>query len=74
MLRIPKKYKYLDSWADSIDGFIRVMKQTNKKHIVPVGATVEPAHLVQENATLGSIDSIWLVNYHVDLDTYCTVY
>ena len=43
-------------------------------HVVPVGAIVELAHLEQENAVSDSIDSIWVVNYHVDLNTYWTVY
>jgi hypothetical protein len=51
-----------------------VVKQTNKMHIVPVGAIVGPADLVWENAASGSIDCVWLVNNHVDLDTYWTVY
>ena len=42
--------------------------------IVPGGAIVGPAHLLQENAASGGIDRIWLVNDHVDLDTYWTVY
>jgi len=71
---IPTKYNDLHGWADCVDGFIRVVKQTNKMHIVPVGAVVGPAHLEQQNAALGGIDSIWLVNNHVDLDTYWTVY
>jgi len=71
---IPTKYKDLHGWADCVDGFIRVVKQTNKMNIIPVGAIVGPAHLVQENAALGSMDSVWLVNNHVDLDTYWTVY
>jgi len=71
---IPTKFKDLDGWADCVDGFIRVVKQMNKMHIVPSGAIVGPAHLVQENAALGGIDSVWLVNNHVDLDTYWTVY
>jgi hypothetical protein len=71
---IPTKFKDLQDWADCVDRFIRVVKQTNKIHIVPVGAIVRPAHLVQENAALGSIDSVWLVNNHVDSDTYWTVY
>jgi len=42
--------------------------------IVPVGAIVGPAHLVLENkAASDSIDSVWLVNNHVDSDTYWTV-
>jgi len=45
----------------------------NKTHIVPVGAIVGQEHLVGENAALGGIDSVWLVNNHVDIDTYCTV-
>jgi hypothetical protein len=71
---IPTKFKDLHGWADCVDGFIRVVKQTNKMHIVPVGAIVGPAHLVRENAASGGIDSVWLVNNHVDLDTYWTVY
>jgi len=70
---IPMKFKDLHGWADCVDGFIRVVKQTNKMHIVPVGAIVGPAHLVRENAALGG-DSVWLVNNHADLDTYWTVY
>jgi len=71
---IPTQFKDLHGWADCVDGFIRVVKQTTKMHIVPVGAIVGPAHFVQENAALGDIDSVWLVNNHVDLDTYWTVY
>jgi len=71
---IPTKYNDVHGWADCVDGFIRVVKQTNKMHVVPVGAVVGPAHLVRENAALGGIDSVWLVNNHVDLDTYWTVY
>jgi hypothetical protein len=72
---IPTKYKDLHGWADCIDGFIRVVKQTDKMHIVPVGAIVGPAHLVrQNNAASDRIDSICLVNNHVYLDTYCTEY
>jgi len=43
-------------------------------HNVPDGTIVEPAHLVRKNAASGGIDSVWLVNDHVDLDTYWTVY
>jgi hypothetical protein len=46
----------------------------NKIHIVPVGAGVGPAQLVRENAASGGIDSVKLLNNHVDLDTYWTVY
>jgi hypothetical protein len=71
---IPTKYKDLHGWADCVDGFIWVDKQTNKMHILPVGAIVGPAHLVRENAALGGMDSVWLVNNHVDLDTNWTDY
>ena len=71
---IPTKYNDLHGWADCVDEFIRAVKQTNKMHTVPVGAIVEPAHLVRENAALGGIDSVRLVNHHVYLDTYWTVY
>jgi hypothetical protein len=55
---IPTKYKYLHGWADCVDGFIRVVKQTNKIHILPVGAIVGPAHLVRENAASGGINCV----------------
>jgi len=72
---IPTKYKDPHSWADLVDTFIWVVKQTDKMHIVPVGAIVGPAHLVGENnAASDRINSVWLVNYHVDLNTYWTVY
>jgi len=71
---IPTKFKDLHVWADCVDGFIRVVKWTNKMHIIPVGAIVGPAHFVWENAASGGIDSVWLGNTHVDLDTYWTVY
>jgi hypothetical protein len=72
---IPTKYKDLHGWADCVDGFIWVVKQTDKIHVVPVGAIVGPAHLVRDNdAASDRINSIRRVNNHVDLDTYCTVY
>jgi len=71
---IPTKFKDLHDWADCVDGFIWVVKQTNKIHIVPVEAMVRLEHLVRENAASCGIDSVWLVNNHVDLNTYWTVY
>jgi hypothetical protein len=47
---IPTMFKDLHGWADCVDRFIRVVKQTNTIHIVPVGAIVGPAHLVLEMA------------------------
>jgi len=74
-VEIPTKYKDPHGWADCVDGFIQVVKQTEMMHVVPVGAIVGPAHLVRENnAASDRIDSIWLVNNHVDWDTYWTVY
>jgi len=67
---IPTKYKDLHGWADCVDGFIRVVKQMSKLHIVPVGAIVGLAHLAWENAASGGMDSVWLENNHDDLDTY----
>jgi len=71
---IPTKFKDHHGSADCVDRFIRVVKEMNKMHIVPVGAIVGPADLVWENAASGGIDSVWLVNNRVDLDTYWTVY
>jgi hypothetical protein len=70
---IPTKSKDLHGWADSVDRVIQVVKQTNKMHIVPIAAIVWLAHLLWENAALGGMDSVWLVNNHVDLDTNWTV-
>jgi len=71
---VPTKYKDPHGWADCVHRFIRIVKQTDMIHVVPVGAIVEPVHLVRENAASDRIDSVWLVNNHVDLDTYWTVY
>jgi hypothetical protein len=67
---LPTKYKDPQCWAECVDGFIRVVKQTNTMHIRPVGAIDAPAHLVQENAASRRVDSEWLVDNRVDLDTY----
>jgi hypothetical protein len=72
---IPEKFKDPHRWADCVDEFIQVVKQTDKMNIILVGAIVGPAHLVRENnASSDRINSIWLVNNHVDLDPYWTVY
>jgi len=71
---IPTRYKDPHGWAECIDGFIRVVKQTEKMHIVPVATIVGPAYLVQENAASDRIDTKWLVNNHVDFDTFWTVH
>jgi hypothetical protein len=70
----PTKSKDFDSWADCIDGFIRVVKRINGMHNVPLAATAVPALVVRENAASGSINSPWLVINHGYLDTYWTVY
>jgi len=61
-------------WAEWVDGFIPVVKQMNKMHIVCIEAIVGLAHLVGENAALDGIDSVWLENQYVDIDTHWTVY
>jgi hypothetical protein len=71
---IPKKCKGLRGWVGWVDGFIRVVKQMNTIYIVPFGAIIGQAHLVEENAILCSIDGTWLVNNHLDSDTYWMVY
>jgi hypothetical protein len=70
---IPTICKDPHSRVDCVDKFIQVVNETEMKHIVPVGAIVGPAHFVQENAASSRIDSIWLVNNHVDIDTCWTV-
>jgi len=57
---VPTKFKDLHGWADSVDGFIQVVKQTDMMDIVPVGAIVGPAHLVRENAASDWIDRVWI--------------
>jgi len=74
MVVIPTKFKDLPGCADCVDRFIRVVKQTNRMHIVPVEAFEGPANLVWENAAACGIDSVLLVNNPVDLDTYWTLY
>jgi hypothetical protein len=72
---IPTKYKDANDWADCSNGFSRVVKQTDKTHIIAVWEVVGPAHSVQvNNVASDRIDSVWLVYNPVDLDTYWTVY
>jgi hypothetical protein len=72
---IPTKYKDPHGWADCVDGFIRVVNQTDKRHILSVGAIVGPAHCMRgNNAVSDRIDRVWLVNNYVALGTDWTVY
>jgi hypothetical protein len=71
---VPTKYTDLHGWADCFDRFIRVVKQTDIIHIVPVGAIVGLEHWMRQYVALDRIDSVWLVNHHVDSDIYWTVY
>jgi hypothetical protein len=66
---IPTKFKDPHGWANCVDRCIRIVRQTDVIHIVPVAAIVGMAHLVQENAASDWINSIWLVKNDVHLDT-----
>jgi hypothetical protein len=59
-------YKHAYGWADGVDGYILDFKLTDIMHIVPVGAIVGPPRLVRENVASDRIDSVRLVNNHVD--------
>jgi hypothetical protein len=66
-------YQGLRGWAHCFNGFIWYLKQrnkTNKKRIEPVGAIVGLAKSGWENAAAGGIDSVWLVNHYVNIDTH----
>jgi hypothetical protein len=63
---IPTMYKHAYGWADGVDGYILDFKLTDIMHIVPVGAIVGPPQLVRENVASDRIDSVRLVNNHVD--------
>jgi hypothetical protein len=52
----PTKYTDPHRWADYIDRFPRVVKLTDKIHIVPVRAIFGPAQLVGKNASSDRID------------------
>jgi len=52
----PAKYKDPHCLADCVDWFIQVVKQSHKLYVLPVGAIVGPAHLL--NRMLRSIESI----------------
>lgn len=67
---ITTKYKDLQGWADCVDWFIKVVKQTDYMYIVPVRAIVQPVHAVQDIAASCTICSIWLQRHHVDVDSY----
>ena len=68
------KYKDWNGWAYCVDRFIEVVKETEEMLIVPDGETIGPAQLVRENAASDRIDSISLINNHVDSDIHWTVY
>jgi len=74
MMVIATKYKDPHGWAHCVDWFILVVKQTDQMDIEPGRAIVEPAHVVWETAASDRINTVWLVNNHVALDTYWTVY
>jgi len=71
---IPTMYKDPHGWAECIDRFIRVLKQPHDMGTVHVRASVGLVHLVWENAASDRMDSLWLVNYLADLNTYWTVF
>jgi len=71
---ISTKYNDRRGWDHCVDVFIRVVKQTDIMHIVPVGAIVRLAHSVRETIASYRIHSVWLVNNQVDLNTYWTEY
>lgn len=43
-------------------------------YIVPIGAIVSPVKMVEGNAASDRINSEWLINYPIDIDTYWTQY
>jgi hypothetical protein len=71
---IPTMDNDLHGCADCVDGCIRVAKQTDMRNIIPVEALVGQAHLVRENVASDRIDNLSVVNNHLHLDTYWTVY
>jgi hypothetical protein len=70
---IPTQYKDLHCWAYHISRYIPVVEDTDIMHIVPLGVFVGLAHLVRQHAVSDRVNGVWLVNNHVDLDTYWTV-
>jgi hypothetical protein len=68
------RYNDLHGWADCVDRFIWVVKQTNQMLIVHGEAIVGLAYLVRQNVASGGIHCVWCVNHHIDLDTYWTEY
>jgi hypothetical protein len=71
---IPTKYKDQHGWADCVDRFIQVDKQTDILHTVHVEGIVGPTHFMRENAASDKLHSVWLENNQVNLDINSTVY
>lgn len=71
---IPTKYNDRSGWAECVDWFIGVVRQTDMIYIVPVGTIVGLAQMVQQNSALDRNDSRWLVNIHVVFGTYWMVF
>jgi hypothetical protein len=61
MVVIRTKDTYFHSWPECVDEFIRVVKQMNQMHIVPIGAIAGLAHVVQHNVASDGINSVRLV-------------
>jgi len=66
---IALQYNCSYSWTDWRDVFLWVVKWTSQMYITPIRAFVEWVHSVVENATLDWIDSVQLVNKHLEFDT-----
>jgi hypothetical protein len=71
---IPTMFKDHHVWVECFHGFIRDVKETNKLHIAPVGAIIRAQYFGWEKAASDGIDCVWLVNAHVNSNTYWTVY
>jgi hypothetical protein len=74
LLNLKNMRRWFQQSTKCVDGFIQVVKQTDKMCIVPFRAIVGPAHLGGENAESDRTDNIGLVNNQMDCDTYWTVY
>ena len=55
-----------------VDGYIRVIKAAGP-HVFAVDRIEGPCHLLPVSRSTGS-GSVWIINNHVDLDTYWDVY
>lgn len=60
-------YNHKHGYADYFNRFIQLVEQYNRISFLYIGAIIELIHLVRENATFSTVNSLKGQNTHLDL-------